>query len=96
MVQSTHGDGTDGYPDDEGYDGYEKRAYQGYGRKMGRRDAENQLNGYSNDYEDYVGNENEKRAYLGYARKIFGRRLYKGYDGYGGYGRTYWGHKINQ
>ena len=83
MVQSTHGDGTDGYPDDEGYDGYEKRAYQGYGRKMGKRAFE-----YPDD-EGYIGNE--KRAYQGYGRKMGKRDTathldefpdYEGYDGY--------------
>ena len=61
VVQIIQGEGTDGYPDVESYDGYEKRAYQGYGRKMGKRAFE-----YPDD-KGYVGNE--KRAYQGYGRK---------------------------
>ena len=75
VVQIILGEGTVGYPDDESYDGYEKRAYQGYGKIMGKRDFR------FPDDEDYVGNE--KRAYQGYGRKMGTAYKIHGYGGYG-------------
>ena len=94
MVKITHAEGTDGYParrnteaqpNDypeyfEDYSGYGKRAYQGYGKIMGKRKSK--YVGYGRRYGGYDARRNKEAE---------AARGYKGNGiGYSGYGRTIW------